>query len=72
MDFTTMIKAALELGVIPTLALFLVFAMHVQNRRLTNMLAQREKDNIEMLKMLIQEVADFGKTKMSRMGEKER
>jgi hypothetical protein len=63
MDFLSVAKIAMELGVIPTLALFLVVAMHLQNRRLTDMVEKREQNNLEILKILINEVAEFKKGK---------
>jgi hypothetical protein len=56
MDFATVAKAAMELGVIPTLALFLVVSMHRQNKRLTDMVERREQNNIEMIKILMGEI----------------
>jgi len=61
MDFTTIIKAAIELGVVPALALFLVVAMWWQNRRLTTMLEKQENNNMEMLKVLVGEFTAFAK-----------
>ncbi len=61
MDFLSVAKVAMELGVIPTLALFLVTAMHYQNRRLTDMVEKREQNNLEILKILINEIAEFKK-----------
>ena len=61
MDLSTLIKAAMELGVIPALALFLVVSMHRQNTRLTDMIDKREQNNLEMLKLLINEIADLKK-----------
>lgn len=49
----------MELGVIPALALFLVVAMHLQNRRLTDMVEKREQNNLEILKILIAEIAEY-------------
>ena len=68
MSLDTLIKGAIELGVIPMLALFLVFAMYLQNRRLTLMLERQEQNNIEVVKLLIKEVAEFGKLKLSNKG----
>lgn len=61
MDFTTIVKAALDLGVIPTVALFMILSMHRQNKRLTDMVEKREQNNIEMLKILIGEIVDLRK-----------
>lgn len=61
MDFLTVAKVAMELGVIPTLALFLVVSMHRQNKRLTDMVEKREQNNIDMLKILIGEIVDLRK-----------
>lgn len=68
MDFATLAKAAVELGVIPALALFLVVAMHRQNRQLTQMLADREKHNNDMIQRLVVEVIQFGKASVVHMG----
>jgi hypothetical protein len=66
MDLGTLVKAAVELGVIPALALFLVFAMYVQNRKLISMLEKQEQSNMEVLKILIQEIADFGRIQLKK------
>jgi len=63
MDFLSVAKIAMELGVIPTVALFLIVAMHIQNRRLTDMVEKREENNLEILKILITEIAEFKKQK---------
>jgi hypothetical protein len=41
MDFTALGKMAMELGVIPTLALYLIVSLHRQNKRLTDMVEKR-------------------------------
>ena len=69
MDFATLSKAAIDLGIVPALALFLVLAMHRQNRQLTQMLADREKHNNEMIKQLVVEVIQFGKASVHAVGE---
>lgn len=48
-DFGAYAKLAVDLGVIPTLALFLVFAMHLQNRRLTSLLEKKDSQFNAML-----------------------
>jgi len=53
MDFAAIAKAAMELGVIPTVALFLVVAMHAQNRKLTAMLEKKDQHSNEILTILI-------------------
>jgi hypothetical protein len=53
MDLNMLRKGAIELGVIPMVALFLVFAMHLQNRRLTTMLQKQEQNNMDVVKLLI-------------------
>jgi hypothetical protein len=50
MEFETLIKGALELGLIPAIALFLVFSFHRQNVRLTKMLEDREKASMDLVK----------------------
>jgi len=60
-DLVEIGKIAMNLGVIPALALFLVVAIQKQNQRLTDMVEQREKNNLEMLKLLIGELAEFKK-----------
>jgi hypothetical protein len=49
MEFTALVKAALELGVIPALALFLVVAMHLQNRQLIKDRQETEKRLLDTL-----------------------
>ncbi|MFH0777217.1 MAG: hypothetical protein V2A71_01170 [Candidatus Eisenbacteria bacterium] len=66
MDLGTLAKAAVELGVIPALALFLVFAMHLQNRKLTSMLEKQEQNTMEILKILVQEVAEFRRIQLRK------
>lgn len=56
MSFPELVKAALELGVIPTLALFLVFVMFLQNRQLTR--DRREMEN-RLLASLTQVLSDY-------------
>ena len=57
MDLATLGKLALDLGVIPALALFLVVAMHLQNKRLTKMLERQEENNMELLTLLATQLA---------------
>jgi hypothetical protein len=75
MDFGTYAKLALDLGVIPAVALFLVFAMHLQNRRLTTLLEKKDeqmnsllerKDQqaFEVIGRLVTEVAEFQKQRI--------
>jgi len=59
MDFVEIGKVAMNLGVIPALALFLVLAIQRQNQRLTDMVELREKNNLEMLKLLIAELSEY-------------
>lgn len=56
MDFATLAKAALELGVIPALALFLVVSMHLQNKQL---LKDRRETEAQLLKTLTQVLSDY-------------
>jgi hypothetical protein len=49
MDFAAFAKLALDLGVIPAVALFLIFAMHLQNKRLSAMLEKKDQQMNEML-----------------------
>ena len=58
MEFTQLVKAALELGVIPALALFLVGAMFIQNRQL---IRDRRATEEQLLKVLSQVLADYQK-----------
>lgn len=51
----------MELGVIPTLALFLIVSMHRQNKRLTDMVERREENNLEMIKILMGQVIEARK-----------
>jgi hypothetical protein len=66
MDVGAVLKAALELGVIPALALFLVISIHRQNRQLTAMIAEREKQNLEMIKALVSEIVQFRRSGNTR------
>jgi phosphoribosylcarboxyaminoimidazole (NCAIR) mutase len=61
MDFATIAKAAMDLGVIPALALFLIVSMHRQNKRLTDMVEKREQNNLEMIKILVSEIVTVRK-----------
>jgi hypothetical protein len=61
MDLTTLAKVAMDLGVIPALALFLVVSIQRQNKRLTDMAEKREENNLEMLRLLIGEISQFKK-----------
>jgi hypothetical protein len=58
MGFPELVKAALELGVIPALALFLVLAMFLQNKQLMNDRRAMEKQLLETLQKV---VTDFHK-----------
>ncbi len=64
MDFATVGQLALQLGVIPTVALFLVVSMHIQNRRLTAMLEKHEQSTFEILRELIAQVAEYKKARL--------
>jgi hypothetical protein len=55
MEFTEVVKAALELGVIPALALFLVVAMHLQNRQL---LKDRREIELTLLRTLAEIITE--------------
>lgn len=68
MTFPEVIKAALELGVIPTLALFLVFAMYLQNRQL---IKDRKKMEEQLLANLSQVLSDYREL-ITRLYEKKR
>jgi F0F1-type ATP synthase membrane subunit a len=61
MDFTAIGKMAMELGVIPTLALYLIVSLHRQNKRLTDMVEKREQNNMEMLKVFVTEIVELRK-----------
>jgi len=54
MTFPELVKAALELGIIPALALFLVVAMHLQNRQL---MKDRRDMEISLLRTLREVIA---------------
>ena len=58
MTFTELVKAALELGVVPALALFLVAAMFLQNRQL---LKDRREMEVRLLGTLSQVLEDYQK-----------
>jgi hypothetical protein len=68
-DLVEIGKIAMNLGVIPALALFLVVAIQRQNQRLTDMVEQREKNNLEMLKLLIGELAEYKKQHLPAGGQ---
>jgi hypothetical protein len=55
MGFAELVKAALELGVVPALSLFLVAAMYFQNRQL---LKDRRDAELQLLQTLGQMVKD--------------
>jgi hypothetical protein len=59
MDLVNIGKVAMDLGVIPALALFLVVSIQRQNKRLTDMVEKREQNNLEMLKLLIGEISEY-------------
>ena len=56
MMFTQLIKAAIELGVIPALALFLVLALYNQNRQL---IRDRRESEARLLSTITQILADY-------------
>lgn len=56
MDLATVVEAALKLGVIPALLLFLVVSLHLQNRQL---LRDRKEIEIQLLKTMGRIVADY-------------
>ena len=56
MTFAELVKAALELGVVPTLALFLVLALFVQNRQL---MKDRRAMEADLLQKLTQVLSDY-------------
>ena len=56
MAFPELVKAALELGVVPALALFLVAAMFIQNRQL---LKDRREMETRLLETLSQVLGDY-------------
>ncbi len=63
MDLGVLIKAALELGIVPALALFLVAAMYLQNRQL---LKDRQAMETKLLNTLTQVILDNQKA-MARL-----
>lgn len=67
MTFYELVKAALELGVIPTLALFLVMAMYLQNRQLTR---DRREMEVRLLESLGQVLSDYREL-ISRLYDKD-
>lgn len=58
MAFTEIVKAALDLGVIPALALFLVVGLFMQNKQL---IKQRNEMETKLLATLLQVLADYQK-----------
>jgi hypothetical protein len=59
MDFASLAKVAVDLGVVPAIALFLVAAMQTQNRRLTTMLEKKEEAMTEILMSLVSDLTEF-------------
>jgi hypothetical protein len=58
MAFSELVKAALELGVVPALALFLVVAMFLQNKQLLN---DRREMETRLLGTVSQVLSDYQK-----------
>ena len=58
MTFPELVKAALELGVVPALALFLVVAMFLQNKQLLN---DRREMEARLLGTVSQVLGDYQK-----------
>jgi hypothetical protein len=58
MTFPELVKAALELGVVPALALFLVVAMFLQNKQLLN---DRREMETRLLGTVSQVLSDYQK-----------
>jgi len=58
MGLPELVKAALELGVVPALALFLVVAMFLQNKQL---MADRRAMEQQLLETLQKVVSDYQK-----------
>jgi hypothetical protein len=67
MDIAALGKLAIELGVIPAVALFLVLSMHRQNIRLSKMLESREQQSLEMMKLLVLQIIDIRKLKQGSL-----
>jgi regulator of PEP synthase PpsR (kinase-PPPase family) len=53
MTFQVVVQAAMQFGVIPALALFLVYQLHHQNRRLTDMIDRQERETARILTIII-------------------
>jgi hypothetical protein len=66
MGFSELVKAALELGVVPALALFLVAAIHFQNRQL---LKDRRESETHLLNILA-EITHDNQQAMARLYER--
>jgi hypothetical protein len=58
MAFPELVKAALDLGIIPALALFLVVGLFQQNKQL---MKQRNEIEAKLLENLFQVLADYQK-----------
>jgi membrane protein implicated in regulation of membrane protease activity len=58
MPFTDLVKAALDLGVVPTLALLLVYAMYRQNKQLAE---DRRQMETKLLGTITQVLEDYQK-----------
>jgi len=76
-DFPMIIKSALDLGVVPTLALFLVFVITRQNRQLAadkremeaRLLDEKKEMETRLLNLLLETVAD-SKSTIDRLYER--
>lgn len=58
MALETLINGAVQLGVIPMLALFLVWRMHNQNEKLIEHMHEREKESMKWIGMIVQDFMD--------------
>jgi hypothetical protein len=56
------LEAALKLGVIPALALFLVVSMHLQNRQLLRDRKEMEVQMLQTLSTIVKEYQDLLRT----------
>lgn len=56
MDLKTVIEGAMQLGVIPAVALYLVVSLHRQNGRLTQLLDRREQDMAKINELMIKDL----------------
>jgi len=56
MDLSTLVEAAIKLGVIPAVALFLIVSLHLQNRQL---IRDRKESETALLQTMSRIISDY-------------